>query len=67
MIAALFVESGGVYSNIPNVDPWDEARDARTYHGPWPVVAHPPSARWGRYWHGAPRKPHQYRLGEDGG
>ena len=67
MIAALFVETGGAYFGLPGVDPWDEARDARKYAGPWPVVAHPPCQRWGRYWHGAPRKPHQYRLGEDGG
>lgn len=42
MIAALFVETGGVYFGLPNVDPWDERRDARKYDGPWPVVAHPP-------------------------
>lgn len=67
MIAALFVEKDGTYYGIPDVDPWDEARDARAYTGPYPVVAHPPCQRWGRYWHGAPNKPHQYRLGEDGG
>lgn len=67
MIAGIFVEKGGVYFGVPGVDPWDEERDARTYRGPWPVVAHPPCQRWGRYWHGAPRKPHQFRLGEDGG
>jgi len=67
MIAALFVERGGVYSGLPGVDPWDESRDARTYSGPHRVVAHPPCQRWGRYWGGAPRKPYQYRLGEDGG
>lgn len=67
MIVALFVETGGCYFGLPNVDPWDEARDARLYDGPWPVVAHPPCARWGRYWHGSPRKPHQYRFGDDGG
>lgn len=67
MIAGLFVETGGVYFGVPGLDPWDEERDARTYRGPWPVVAHPPCQRWGRYWHGAPRKPHQFRLGEDGG
>ena len=46
MIAALFVETGGVYFNQTDVDPWDEARDARLYAGPWPVVAHPPCQLW---------------------
>ncbi len=67
MIAALYVETGGAYFNIPGVEPWDRGRDARLYTGPFPVVAHPECQRWGRYWGGAPRKPHQYGLGEDGG
>lgn len=67
MIAALYVDPKGTYSGLPGVDLWDEARDARLYRGPWPVVAHPPCQRWGRYWHGAPNKPHQYQMGDDGG
>jgi hypothetical protein len=46
VIAALYVERDGVYYGLPDVDPWDEERDARLYDGPWPVVAHPPCARW---------------------
>jgi len=46
VIAALFVERGGVYWDLPEVDPWDEERDARLYDGPHPVVAHPPCGRW---------------------
>ena len=67
MIAALYVEPAGAYVGLPHVDPWDEARDARAYAGPWPVVAHPPCERWGRFWHGSPRKPHQFTMGDDGG
>jgi hypothetical protein len=67
VIAALYVEPEGVYYGLPDVDPWDEARDARKYAGPWPVVAHPPCQRWCRFWHGSTRKPHQYKLGDDGG
>lgn len=49
-MAALFVQPGGTYSQIAGVDCWDEARDARGYAGPHPVVAHPPCDRWGRFW-----------------
>ncbi len=47
MIAALYVETGGCYFGLPDVDPWDAERDARLYDGPWPVVAHPPCQLWG--------------------
>jgi hypothetical protein len=67
VIAALYVETNGCYYGLPDVDPWDQARDARKYNGPWPVVAHPPCQRWGRFWHGSTRKPHQFKLGDDGG
>lgn len=67
MIAALFVMSDGPYAGLPEVDPWDEARDARTYRGPHPVVAHPPCQRWGRYWYGGPRCQPRRKLGDDDG
>ena len=66
MIAALYVETNGCYFGLPGVDPWDINRDARTYPGPWPVVAHPPCERWGRFADGGMgRKMHT--PGDDGG
>ena len=65
-IAALYVESNGPYAGLDGVEVWDEDRDARTYAGPHPVVAHPPCARWSvlaglcEAVHGIPRR-------EDGG
>lgn len=67
MIAALFVEANGVYYGLPDVDPWDAERDARLYRGPYPVVAHPPCERWGRYWSGGPSARDRRVLGDDGG
>lgn len=70
-VAALFVQRNGVYWDLPGVEAWDEERDARRYAGPQAVVAHPPCARWGRYWFGGPtiaREGRPYlRLGNDNG
>lgn len=69
MIAALYVQEGGCYFGLPDVEPWPEARDARLYEGPWSVVAHPPCQRWGNLgaanyarWGGEHNRP-----GNDGG
>lgn len=70
-IAALYVETNGAYFGLPGVDPWDEARDARQYAGPHPVVAHPPCQRWGKLWAGQPlhikRTGERKIKGDDGG
>ncbi len=66
-IAALYVEVEGAYYDLQGVDPWPLHRDARLYDGPHPIVAHPPCQRWGRFWHGSTRKPHQFDKGTDAG
>jgi hypothetical protein len=71
VIAALYVETNGCYYGLPDVDPWDRERDARTYAGPHPVVAHPPCERWSslnnlvlaRY----PHRAADFAHGNDGG
>jgi hypothetical protein len=67
MIAALYVETNGVYFGMRDVDPWDRLRDARLYDGPHPVVAHPPCERWGRYWGGGPSARVKRKKGDDAG
>lgn len=65
-VAALFVQAEGCYSDLPNVDPWPESRDARKYDGPWPVVAHPPCQRWCSLAY-LVRARYGYQIGDDGG
>jgi hypothetical protein len=66
MIAALYVQTGGAYFGLEDVDPWDETRDARLYAGPWAVVAHPPCQRWCRFAKEIETQ-YGYRVGDDGG
>lgn len=49
-VSALYVDPRGPYPKLV-ADWWDEARDARLYAGPNPVVAHPPCGPWGRLKH----------------
>ena len=67
--AALYVQTDGCYTGLPDVDAWPEHRDARLYAGPLPVVAHPPCQLWGAMaavnysrWGGEHNRP-----GNDGG
>jgi len=66
MIAALFVDERGPYAGRPDVDVWGLTRDARTYAGPYPVVAHPPCNVWCQV---APvnQKRYGHKVGDDGG
>lgn len=67
-VVALYVDPKGPYPKL--VKEWyDEKRDARTYKGPWPVVAHPPCHLWTNFaalnfkrWGGEHNRP-----GNDGG
>lgn len=64
-VVALYVDPRGPYPKL--VREWyDEKRDARTYAGPWPVVAHPPCSRWCAL---APLNEARYghKIGDDGG
>lgn len=65
-IAALFVDPRGCYAGLPDVDLWDEKRDARLYDGPHSVVAHPPCSRWCRL-AGLVEARWGHKRGEDGG
>lgn len=67
VVAALYVQRGGAYYDLVGCDPWDEARDARRYDGPWPVVGHPPCERWGKYWGGSPTTFPRLTKGDDAG
>jgi len=51
-VAALYVDPRGPYPKLLGTEfCWDAERDARTYAGPWPVVAHPPCGPWGKLRH----------------
>ena len=67
-IAALFIAPDSIYKSL-GLDCYDEARDARTYTGNAPVLAHPPCQLWGKMaqinfirWGGEHNRP-----GNDGG
>jgi hypothetical protein len=46
-LAALFVSKDSIYKKLI-VDFYDVDRDARTYSGELPVIAHPPCQLWGK-------------------
>jgi len=46
-VAALFVMKDSIYKTLPEVDCYDADRNALTFDGGCPVVAHPPCRSWG--------------------
>lgn len=70
-VAVLFARTDSFYKTLPGCDVYDIERDAMTYAGCLPVVAHPPCTRWSmmngvvlaRY----PDKADQFAWGNDGG
>ncbi len=50
-VAVLFARHDSIYKSLPGCDVWDIERDARTWPGGTPIVAHPPCRSWGTFRH----------------
>lgn len=48
-VAVLCASGRSIYRHLPQVLVYDEARDARTFHGREPVIAHPPCRTWSKH------------------
>jgi hypothetical protein len=46
-VACLFVRQKSIYKMLPECDAYDINRDAQSYAGTLPVIAHPPCRTWG--------------------
>jgi hypothetical protein len=47
-VAALWVREDTVYRTL-GLDVWPASRNARLFHGPGPIIAHPPCGPWGKF------------------
>ncbi|MBT3041996.1 MAG: hypothetical protein KME67_03970 [Candidatus Thiodiazotropha sp. (ex Codakia orbicularis)] len=61
-VAVLFARSDSNYKEISDCDVYDIERDATTYAGGMPVIAHPPCRAWGRLRHFAKPRPGEKEL-----
>lgn len=61
-VAVLFARADSVYKTMRGVDVYDAQRDARTFPGDLPIVAHPPCRAWGRLRHFANPKDGEKEL-----
>lgn len=48
-VAVLCVQRNSVYRDMLGVETYDQERDARTFPGGMPVIAHPPCRAWSRH------------------
>jgi hypothetical protein len=61
-VAVLFARADSVYKTMPGCDVYDIDRDARTWPGGAPVVAHPPCRAWSSLRHMAKPRPDEKAL-----
>lgn len=61
-VAVLFARKNSIYKKLEHCDVYDIERDARTYAGTMPVVAHPPCRAWGTLSHMAKPSPDEKEL-----
>lgn len=61
-VAVLFARGDSHYKALPGCDVYDIERDARTWAGGCPVVAHPPCRAWGGLRHMAKPRPDEKDL-----
>lgn len=62
MIAVLFARSDSVYKTIPDCDVYDIDRNALSWSGGAPIVAHPPCRAWGSLSYFAKPRPGEKEL-----
>ena len=60
--AVLFARRDSIYKTIAGCDVYDIDRDATSYNGSLPVVAHPPCRSWGNLAHFAKPRPGERDL-----
>lgn len=61
-VAILFARKDSIYKGLPGCDVYDIERDALTFPGGLPIVAHPPCRAWGRLRHFAKPRPGEKEL-----
>jgi hypothetical protein len=61
-VAVLFARADSCYKSFPSCDVYDFERDARTYVGTLPVIAHPPCRSWARLRQFAKPRPDEKAL-----
>jgi hypothetical protein len=63
-VAILFARRDSIYKNLPDCDVYDIDRDALTFEGKMPVIAHPPCRTWGhlKAFSNAPESEHKFAI-----
>ena len=62
LVSVLFARRDSIYKTLPGCDVWDIDRDALSFDGVGPIVAHPPCRAWGRLAHMANPRPGERDL-----